>query len=316
MKQPSHAVPPPWAVALALALVYLPWGTTFLAIKVGVKEFPPALFGGTRICLAGLLLLGYLAARGQSIRISGRELLWLALVALFMFVGGNWLIGLAEKTEESGESAILAASMPLWLALLELVVPRGERLTWRGWLGLVLGLVGVGVMMRPEHGVFELVAERGRLLVVASAFCWAVGSCVLRHRPRGGASRLAAGAYQMVLGGLAMSLLGLSVGEAAEVTADKFTGPAVAAYFYLLAVGSLVGYLAYLWLLDHVSAALAGSYAYVSPVVALLVGWALGRETVTGPMLLGMAIILASVFLVRGGVRRPRPASADGGREL
>jgi drug/metabolite transporter (DMT)-like permease len=304
MNPPATAPPRPaaWAVVLALALVYLTWGTTYLAIKVGVEAFPPALFGGTRILLAGVLLLGFLALRGQSLRISMRELRSLVLVSLFMFVGGNFLISLAEQlTHESGEAAVLVATTPLWMALLEMLLPRGDRLTWKGWLGLALGLVGVGVMMKPPHDATELFVNPGRFLVLGSSFCWAVGSFLLRHRRRGAAGRLTVGAYQMILGGAAMCLLGLSLGELNAVTPEKFTLPAVLAYCHLLIFGSLVGFLAYLWLLDHVPAALAGSYAYVNPVVALLVAWGWGQETIGVQMLLGVAIILGSVFLVRSG---------------
>jgi drug/metabolite transporter (DMT)-like permease len=307
MKEPaSPASPASWAVVLALTLVYVAWGTTYLAIKVGVEQFPPALFGGSRICLAGLLLLGFLAVRGQSLAISMSELFWLGLVSVFMFIGGNWLLSLAEKVmDESGEAAILAATTPVWMALLEFLWPWGDRLTWKGWLGVVLGLVGLGVMMKLPHDLTELFTKPGPLYLLASAFGWAMGSFILRHRRRGRASRLVAAGYQMVLGGGLLMLLGFGLGEWSEITLARFTLPAVGAYVYLLIFGSLVGFLAFLWLLDHVSAALAGSYSYVNPVVALLVGWALGHEIIKPEMLLGMAIILGSVFLVRSGTAKP-----------
>src|SRR5262245_33827931 len=307
----SSPRPAAWAVLLALTLVYLAWGTTFIAIKEGVKEFPPALFGGTRILTAGLLLLGFLKLRGQSLRLPLRDLLALAAVALFMFLGGNWLISMAQKTVPSSETSILVATTPLWMALLELVWPWGDRLRWQGWLGLALGLVGVGLLMPSAHGLADFFSEPGRFLVLGSAFSWVVGSFLLRHRRRSHVPRLLAAAYQMVLGGLAMSLLGTGLGEWQQITPDKFTPAAVYAYFHLLVFGSLVGYLAYLWLLDHVPAALAGSYAYVNPVIAVFLGWWLEKEELTWHMLFGMAVILASVFLVRSGVVHPAPASPD-----
>jgi drug/metabolite transporter (DMT)-like permease len=232
-----------------------------------------------------------------------------------MFVGGNYMIGLGQKlTDESSQPAILVASTPLWMALLELVTPRGDRLTWRGWLGIGLGLVGVGLMIRPDGDISDMLSHPGHLLILGSSLCWAVGSFVLRHRPRGQATRLAAGAYQLMLGGLGMCLLGLCMGEANGISTERFTWQAMTAYVYLLIFGSLVGYMAYLWLLDHVSAALAGSYAYVNPLVAVLVGWGLGAEQISGRMLLGMGIILGSVFLVRGGVVQGTRRHGEPGR--
>src|SRR5579884_3066514 len=125
-----------WAVVLAFALVYLPWGTTFFAIREGVRHFPPALFGGTRIGLAGLLLLGFLALRGVRLRLPRRELLGLTVASLFLFVGGNFLVtlGLTHRALESGPAAILVTTTPLWMALLEMLWPGGDRLRIFGWL--------------------------------------------------------------------------------------------------------------------------------------------------------------------------------------
>jgi drug/metabolite transporter (DMT)-like permease len=137
----------PVAVLLALLLVYLSWGTTYLAIREGVKYFPPALFGGTRVGLAGLALLGFLAVRRAPLRLSAGRLAWLALVGAILFVCGNGLMTLAEKTVESGEASLLAATTPLWMALFETVRPRGERLTLRGWFGLFAGLAGLVLLV-------------------------------------------------------------------------------------------------------------------------------------------------------------------------
>src|SRR5262245_2797136 len=128
------------AVALAFALLYLSWGTTYLAIKEGVRDLPPALFGGVRVCLAGVLLAAYPALRGEPLRLPRRELLWTGLGGLLLFVGGNGMITAAEKTVPSGVASVLVATTPLLMALLETLWPRGERLSARGWLGLLVGL--------------------------------------------------------------------------------------------------------------------------------------------------------------------------------
>jgi drug/metabolite transporter (DMT)-like permease len=300
--------PPTWAVVLAFALVYTAWGTTYLAIKEGVKNqhLPPALFGGVRVCLAGLLLLAFLAWRGVSVRLSGRDLARVAVTGVILFVAGNGLITVAEQTVPSGVAAVLASTTPLWMGLLGLFWAGGERLSARGWLGLVVGMSGVVVLLAPRlqepRGLLE---NTGVWLVLGSAASWALGSLVVRHRPTR-AGHLAAAAYQMVIGGGGLALVGLAVGEAGELTTEHITPGAAFAFFYLLIVGSLVGFVAFNWLLGHVPAAQVSTYAYVNPVVAILAGWLLGNEELTGWIVGGMAVILAGVALVRGGQSRPR----------
>jgi drug/metabolite transporter (DMT)-like permease len=295
--------PATWALAVGFALIYLSWGTTYLAIKAGVRAFPPALFGGVRVTLAGFILLAYLGLRGESIRLAGRDLLWMTVVGVFLFVGGNGLITAGEQFVPSGVASILVATTPLWIALLESLWPWGDRLTAQGWMGLLLGLGGVLVLLAPKLEDSGSLQWRGTLLVLGSALAWAIGSFVLRHRrPRG--SHLAGAAYQMLLGGGSLTLLGPTLGEAAELTAERFTPTAIFAFFYLLVVSSLVGFVAFNWLLGHVSAALVGTYAYVNPVVALLVGWLVGGEELTSWIVGGMIVILLGVVLVRsGGIR-------------
>jgi drug/metabolite transporter (DMT)-like permease len=295
---------------VALALVYLSWGTTYLAIREGVKYFPPALFGGTRVGLAGLILLGFLTLRGAPVRLPVGRLLWLAVAGVILFVGGNGLITFAEKTIESGAASLLAATTPVWMALLETVRPHGERLTWRGWLGLFTGLLGLMLLVPLPHNLADVVKDVGPLLVLGSAMSWALGSCLLRLRPTQGSPFAEAG-YQMVFGGAAMTIFGLCTGEAAQISSASFTTVSIWAFVHLLVFGSLVGFVAFTWLMNHTSAALAGTYAYVNPMVAVLLGWWIAHERLTPWTLAGMVVILASVALVRSGLARPpRPSAA------
>ncbi len=299
--------PKAWKILLALSLVYTAWGTTYLAIHEGVKTLPPGLFGGVRLTLAGLILLGYLVARKQFVPLPTRDLLWTLLVGVLLFVFGNGLISLAEKTVPSGMASVLVATTPLWMALLEVACPWGERLTWRGWLGLVAGLLGVGLLWldRPHEGE-GAGSPLGYLLVLGSAAAWAVGSFVSRYR-RSSASPFVLATYQMILGGLSLTAVGLVAGEAGQLTVDSFTPNGVFAFFYLLVVGSLVGFVAYAWLLGHVSTTLAGTYAYVNPVVALFAAVLLDKEVIGWPVVAGMTVILLGVALVRqGGVDKKR----------
>ncbi len=301
MSLPHAARPAPWAIPLAFTIVYICWGTTFLAIRVGVDRFPPGLFGGIRVGLAGLLLLAYLAWKGQPVRLSRQELLWAAGIGQLLFVGGNFLITAGEKYVTSSVAAVLAATSPVWMALVELLWPWGERLTVRGWLGLCAGFVGVLVMFVPRlDQPGQLLLDAGPPLVLGSALCWALGSFFLR-RQRYRSAHLTTAAWQMTAGGLGQCLVGLGLGEAGEITAASFTLPAVYAFFHLLICGSLMGFLAYTWLLGHVSITQAGTYAYVNPVLAILVGGWLGGEPITGWIIGGMACILVGVALIRTG---------------
>lgn len=303
--------PARWALVLAFALVYVSWGTTYLAIKVGVKDLPPALFGGVRYVLAGLVLFAFLVWRKEALQLPRRDLFWVSVSSLFLFVGGNGLITLAEKTVDSGVASIIVATTPLWLALLETIWPWGERLSIRGWLGVLIGLGGVLVLLTPRlRDPALFLQDMGPLLVIGSAAAWAVGSFILRYQRRAG-SPLTAASYQMILGGGSLTLIGLTVGELDQLTPERFTSQAVFSFFYLLVVGSLVGFVAYTWLLARVSATLAGTYAYVNPVVAILVGWLLDGERITGWIIGGMVIILLGVSLVRTGSVRLHPAATE-----
>lgn len=309
---PPERRPAAWALVLAFAVVYVVWGTTYFAIKEGVRTLPPALFGGLRIASAGGLLFAYLRLRGESLRLPRRALFVAAVVGGLLFVGGNGLVTVAEETVDSGVASVLVATTPLWIALAEMFWPGGERLTVRGWAGVLTGLAGVLVLLAPRLGQPQAFLRDGApLLVLGSAASWAVGSLVLR-RERRGASHLVSAAYQMVLGGGGLALIGVLTGEVERLTADRLTAAAVLAFFYLLVVSSLVAYLAYTWLLRHVSAALAGTYAYVNPAVAVLVGWLLGGEAVTGWLVGGLVVILAGVTLVRAGGRRKGGRSPGG----
>jgi drug/metabolite transporter (DMT)-like permease len=316
MKDPAlpgrHPRPPAWAVLLAFAVLCLSWGTTFLAIREGVKYLPPALFGGTRVTLGGLVLLLYLAWRGERLRLPRRELVTTGLLSVLLFVGGNGLItiGLGERSMASGEAAVLGTTTPLWMALLEACWRGGDRLRWWGWLGVLGGLGGV-LLLVPPRDPAAWFHEPGPFLILASAFFWALGSVLVRYQRRTGPN-LTTAAYQMLVGGGSLVLTGLLLGEAGRVTPAGFTPTAVGCFFYLLVFGSLVGYLAYTWLLNHTSAAVAGTYAYVTPAIAIVVGWLLAGERVTLPIVGAMVVILASVALVRAGAvhrRRALPAA-------
>lgn len=315
MAVPSSSRPPTWKLLAALLAVYLSWGTTYLAIKEGVKTLPPCLFGGGRIGSAGLVLLAFVVLTGRPALLAPRDLFRTWLHSLLLFVGGNGLITIGQKTVPSGEASILVATVPLWLGLVECFWPGGERLTLRGWCGLLMGLAGLAVLRWDELGnPAVLLSDTATLFVLGSAVCWAFGSVILRHRRVQG-DRLTVATYQMICGGLTLMLVGAAVGEGQQFSVSLLTQNVAIAFCYLLVVGSLIGFLSYSWLLGHVSTTVAGTYAYVTPVVAILTGWLLGGETLTGRMIAGMSVILAGVALVRSSEAKTASGIPDGADE-
>ena len=306
MNQAVAAKPPPtWALLVAFGIIYTAWGTTYYAIKLGVQRdhLPPLLFGGIRIILAGILLLGYQRFSGGTLRLPLRDALRLFGVSLLLFVAGNGLITYGQKTVDSSIAAVLIATTPLWIGLLAMLWPHGERLTLRGWIGLIVGLGGVVVLLAPRLlDAAKPFDAAGFLLVLGSAASWALGSVLLRH-VRVHQPHLTVAGYQMIMGGVSMLLVATALGEPAEIP-DRITPEALHVFLYLLVVGSLGGFVAYNWLLGHVSAAKAGTYAYVNPLVAVLIGWYFD-EPVSRWLWAGMGVILIGVFLIRGGERKP-----------
>lgn len=286
-----------WQTILALATVYVCWSTTYLAIKIGVKDLPPGLFGGIRVTTAGLCLLTMVSLMGGRVLPDSGTWRGLFLVGTLLFVGGNGLITMAEQTVDSGVAAIIVATVPLFMALMESATPGGERLRWLGWIGQIIGISGVTLLFSGRtvvaHGGYSGVA-----LVVASAFCWSLGSFLQRRLSRGRSPYGQAG-WHMVLGGVTMTLIGLASGE--TVSSENLTHRAIGAFFYLLVVGSLLGFVAYVWLLRHVGTTIAGTYAYVNPVLAVGLGVFWDNEPVGWTMIGGLAVILLGVGLVRMG---------------
>jgi drug/metabolite transporter (DMT)-like permease len=290
---------------LAFTVLYISWGTTYLPIHKGVQIAPPFLFSGLRLVFAGLLILAFLWWRGESLRLTRRELGILCITGCFFFLGGNGLLALALQHNKSGLTAVITSPSPLYVVLLELLIPRGDRLTWRGWLGLFLGLGGVLLLSLRTLTEEEMAFNTGLWFSLGSTLSWAIGSLWTRHAPLEG-SPFRTGGYQLLIGGLGLSLLGLILGEGSRMTAQQWP-PMVCFYFcYLLVVGSLLGFLAFNYVLAHTSTAMAGTYAYVNPVVALFVAAWLDGEQITPLILVCMALILSGVALVKMGGVRPR----------
>lgn len=302
----DRSTPSGLQIGVAFAILYIVWGTTYLAIQIGVlnEQMPPLLFAGSRIATAGVILLAFQLLRGQPLRIQRNDVAGIAVGSMILFVIGNGLISIALKTVASGESAVLAATTTLWVAAVGLVLPGGDRLRPAGWLGLFTGMLGVVVIKSPalrEQG-FSFAYNIGPWLVLCSAAAWGIGTVLLR-KATVQLPRLSSVGWQMAIGGGVMVAIGFLVGEKIP---ERITLGTIGAFLYLLVFGSLTAFVAFNWLLEHVSAPKVTTYAYVNPLVAVLLGTWLHDEPMTMSLVLGMLLIFAALFLVRHGTESKR----------
>ncbi len=286
-----------WAVPLAFACVYVFWGSTYTAIKVGTQYLPALLLTGVRFLISGSLMLLFCRLRGLRIFYRAREMAWLALLGFLMLGIGNFALVWSEKALPSGLAALIVAVVPLYVAVLEKLLPGGEQLHPRGITGLVLGFLGLGVLMWPSlrHGVSGNAAQAvaGGVLLVGS-LAWAVGS-LLSRRAKLGVDTLVAAGWQMLFAGVANTTLSTILGDWSHA---NWTRPAAWSIAYLVTFGSWVGYTAYIWLLKHVPVGKVATYAYVNPMVAVLLGFLLLGERLAPTEYAGMFLVVVAVALV------------------
>jgi drug/metabolite transporter (DMT)-like permease len=298
------------SIVLAFLSVYFFWGSTYTAIRIGAAEMPALLLAGLRFSVAGVILLCWCRARRFKLIYPARTMLTLALISLLLLFVGNVGLVIAEKTVPSGLSSLGFAVMPLYVALIELVLPRGESLPLRGWLGLLIGFVGLAALLWPSlHNA--LVGNRTLLIalfaLLGGAFSWAVGSLLSRHAHLGVNSFVAA-SWQMVIAGCFDLLLGTMLGNWREF---HFNPPVFWSLAYLITCGSLLGYTGFVYLLEHVPVAKVMSYTYVNPVVAVLLGIFLLHERPEPAEFVGMVAILFAVFLMTTAEIKTRPEPVD-----
>jgi drug/metabolite transporter (DMT)-like permease len=288
---------------LALGTVYVVWGSTFMAIAIAVRDLPPFLTMAIRHLVAGTILLGVGMRRGNGgdDPIGRRQITAGLVFGGALFLGGHGSLTWAQQTVPSGVAALLVGSIPLWMALLDRAV-FGRRLASSGYLGLGLGFVGLAFLVDSfgEGGVDRV----GALAILFGAFSWAAGSLYSRGASLPRRPVVSAG-LAALCGGVLLILVSTFSGELAEA---RFTLPALLAVGYLVAVGSLVGFSAYVWLLRAAPLSLVSTYAYANPIVAVALGWALLGEEITLQTLAAGATIVASVALiVRASAAAPEP---------
>jgi len=291
----------PVAIWIALGLVYVIWGSTYLAIAIAVQTLPPLFSAGLRFCIAGLVLLAWVAAR-RGVRVGREQLIGASIVGLLLLVGGNGFVVLAERTVPSGLTALIIASVPLWIVLLRRLA--GERIHLSTFVGVAVGFGGVAFLVVPRGSSGEVdIAGLAMLLVATTS--WALGT-FLAPRLRMPRDGLLSTALQQLAGGVVLVLAGAALGELGHLDASTYSTSSLLAMAYLVIFGSLVAFTAYSWLLQHASVSLVATYAYVNPVVAVLLGALFLAEPITPSILVGAAIIIAAVaFIVtREGARQ------------
>jgi drug/metabolite transporter (DMT)-like permease len=283
---------PAWKVWSALWIVYLIWGSTYLAIRVMVETVPPLLGSGVRFSVAGAVMIGVLSLH-RSVRPTRAQLLSALLVGLLL-PGANAVVTVAEQEVPSSVAALLIASVPLWVILMRR--GSGERVSRAGIGAVLVGFAGVALLVRPGEQSGDATVL-GLAAVVFAAVMWASGSFA---SPRLKLPRdpLVSTGWQMLLGGLAIVAVGLALGEAPEVDPEAFSTRSVLALGYLIVFGSWVAFTAYAWLLQNAPISKVSTYAYVNPVVAIVLGFLILDEVVTPITVIGAAIIIVAVALV------------------
>lgn len=284
-------------IIVAFALLYILWGSTYLAMRVIVRDMPPYVAGAVRYLIAGPIMLAALALMGRKVRLSLQDLRRLLVISILLLSIGNIGVLWGEKYVSSGLASLIVALVPIWVVIIEAWIFRAGRMTAKGFLGLAIGIVGLLVLLWPRissgtHlGRLELV---GSGILAGASFFWALGS-VFSHRYNLTVDVFVSAAWQMTLAGLMNAAIALFFGQFQKT---HWTTTALAGIGYLVVFGSWAGYSAYIYLLEHVPTPKVATYAYVNPIVAVFLGWVILREQVDAFMLVGTVIIIASVWLV------------------
>ena len=313
MNRPSRA-----AVVTAFTAVYLIWGSTYLGIRFAIETMPPFLMAGSRFLIAGLALYAVARWRGAP-RPAASDWKRAVIIGLALFVGGNGGVTFGELYVPSALTALLIALVPVFMALLGWLSGITARPSRMVWLGLACGLAGVALLVRPDpSAVSSPHFGFGVSVILLSALTWSAGS-LYASRSASRTTPFAAAGMQMICGGLLQLLVGFALREHRGFDLAAVSAQSWLAWLYLLTIGSIVGYTAYSWLLLHCPPAQVATYAYVNPVVAVLLGSTLGGEKLTPGMLSGAAVIVAAVAAViakQSSARRPAPATDDAAARL
>ena len=298
-RTPSRAPSRPWLIA-GFATVYILWGSTYLAIRIGVGTIPPFVMGAIRFLIAGSVL--YLLVRPRE-RPTLSQWKSAAIVGVLLLVFGNGAVMWAEQKVPSGIASLIVAVVPLWMVLLDWVRRGGKRPTAMVTTGVILGLVGLAVLVDPFSSSGAGVDSVSVVVLLLGSLSWAVGSLYSKHAPHH-PSPLVGPAMQMLAGGVGLAIVSVLSGELAHLEPRAISTDSALAVLYLVIFGSLVGYSVYIWLLRVATPSAVSTYAYVNPVVAVFLGWLILSEPLTPRTLVAAAVIVGAVVLITRGSGR------------
>lgn len=284
-------------IIAAFISIYIIWGATYLAIRYAVETLPPFLMAGTRFLVSGILLYIWARYRGAAkpTRIHWRNA---TIAGAFLLLGGNGAVVWAEQSVPSGLTALLVSILPFWLVIIEWIRPHGKRPNAAVILGLVLGFVGIVVLVGPGNvGGQGDVRPLGALVLIFGSLSWAIGSFWSRDAELPDSGLLTTG-IEMLTGGALLFVAAAVTGEFANFHVREVSRASGVGLLYLITFGSLIGFTSYIWLLDKVSAARLGTYAYVNPVVAVILGWAIAGERLSVRTAVVAAIVICAVIII------------------
>jgi drug/metabolite transporter (DMT)-like permease len=288
---------PAWKTLLAFAIIYFVWGSTFLAIRVGVREVPPLLLAAMRFLVAGVVLYGWMIAKGERSP-TRRQWLSVNLLAFLIFVVDYGLLFWAEQRVPSGIAAVMMATIPVFIALSEILFLRTQRLTVRLTFALLIGIGGVAVLMSHALNLGDAPLDRtGAMALIIGSLSWSIASVLTRKLSLPSSKVMSSGA-QMLAGGIMLTLAAAAFGEFRKFHPSTVSREAWYSLLYLIVAGSIIGFTAYVWLIHHESPTKVGTYAYVNPVVAVLVGYLFGGEDLGLRTILGTLFVLVSVVVI------------------
>jgi drug/metabolite transporter (DMT)-like permease len=292
------------AYILAFAAIYLIWGSTYLGIRVAVTTMPPFLMAGMRFTVAGTLIFAFLKARGEAWP-TARQWRDQAVIGIFLLLGGNAVVSWAEQTVQSGITSLVLGASPLVMVILDWLRPGGRRPTVGLALGVVVGIAGIALLLGP--GAIPAGERPNALGVVAiffSSLCWWTGSLYSKHI-KSDTPLMMASSMQMLCGSQSMLLVGFMLGEGSTLRFAEISGRSWMAFGYLVVAGSIVAFPVYVWLLEHSTPAKVSTYAYVNPVVAVVLGWLILGEPMNLRIIVAALVIVGAVAIITIGRTRP-----------
>jgi drug/metabolite transporter (DMT)-like permease len=284
-------------IIAAFASIYIIWGSTYLAIRYAIETIPPFLMGGARFLVSGALLYVWARYRGapRPTRLHWRNAI---IAGAFLLLGGNGAVIWAEQFVPSGLTALLVSILPFWLVIIEWVRPPRRRPSGAVLAGLVLGFIGIIVLVGPGNvGGHGDVRPLGALVLILGSLAWAIGSFWSRDAKLPDSGLLTTG-MEMLGGGMLLLVVGVVSGERSHFDIHHVSRASAIGLVYLITFGSLLGFTSYIWLLDKVTPARLGTYAYVNPIVAVLLGWAIAGETLSARTAIAAAIVICAVALI------------------